>query len=71
MIAKDIYKKETGNDISFDNLNAYYIWLKEIVEQRYEPSILKRIKLMFTQDRYYFEEEPELSAYEYMRKNWQ
>lgn len=47
MIAKDIYKKETGKDILSDK-NAYYIWLKKTVEELYEPSIIKWIKLMFT-----------------------
>jgi len=47
MIARDIYKKETGKDILSDK-NAYYIWLKKTVEELYEPSIIRWIKLMFT-----------------------
>jgi len=46
VIARDIYEKETGKDIQ-DDRNAYYIWLKETVEELYEPSIISRVKLLF------------------------
>jgi len=47
MIARDIYKKETGKDVSVDRI-AYYEWLKKMVELRYEPGITKWIQQMFT-----------------------
>lgn len=46
MIASDIYKKETGKNISDDRI-AYYLWLKSTVEQLYEPEIMNRVKLLF------------------------
>jgi len=50
MIATEIYKKETGlspfnvyDEYTYEYLN----WLQTIVEERYEPTILKWIKVMF------------------------
>lgn len=56
MLARDIYKKETGKDISADRV-SYYEWLKKMVELRYEPGILKWIQQMFvhTEQRQWYE----------------
>lgn len=40
MKAKEIYKKETGLEPILTT-KEYMSWLEEMVEQRYEPSILK------------------------------
>ena len=56
MIARDIYKKETGKEVSADK-NSYYEWLKRMVELRYEPGILKWVDQMFThaEQRHWYE----------------
>jgi len=54
MKAEDIYKKETGLNpyvcgmvTSCSPTYEYLMWLEKVVEDRYEPDILKWIKTMF------------------------